>query len=267
MSVPIARSVVAGLVVAGAVAGGATAAVRTVDVKATAAKDIAAIAAGGGPAVVVPPRVPVDASGPIASTGGRHSARGYDIVLGAPGCDGADACTVARFSGDRRGTPRGTPVSLAAGVSGRFSPMRCGASCTPPSVSFRLGGVTYTLAVTPVAGEHRAQLVRLANQAIAAARPAPAPTPRQKVVCSETGDTCTGIYLRGTRIVIRRGFAAHYMDKDRLCLRYPGGQVACRTAPLRRVRGSWQAQAVFPMQDPGPYQVVGIKGARITAGT
>ncbi len=272
MPARIAGIAVAALALGGAVASTAGATARLIDVRAVAATQITAIAAEAGPPVVVPGRLPVDASGRIVASGGSRGARGYAIVLGAPGCNGADACSVATFSADRRATAAGpVRVALVRGVEGRFTPMSCGASCTRPAIAFRLGGVAYTLEVVPIGPGHRAQLVRLANQAIVAARPAPrpanTPTPRQKSVCSASGDTCTAIYLRGTSIVIRRGYAARYVPKERLCLRYPGMQVSCRTVPVRRVGKAWQSQAVFPMQDPGPYQVVGTKGARIVAGT
>ena len=147
--------------------------------------------------------------------------------------------------------------------------MSCGASCALPAVSFRTRGATYTFEVVPVGRDHRAQLVRLANQALRAgprgvtSSKAAAPA-RQKLVCSPSGDTCMGIYLRQGRIVLRRTYIERYMARDRLCLRYPDRSRACRVVPLRRAGMAWEAVAVFPRRGPGTYVVVGIPAARLT---
>lgn len=97
-----------------------------------------------------------------ASAGRRNS---YSIELGAaPDCHGATVCFAAEFRARRGGTPSGPrKATLARGRHGRYQPSRCGASCSPPGISWRERGVTYTIRAK-VAG--RAQLVRMANQAI-----------------------------------------------------------------------------------------------------
>lgn len=256
-------------VTAVAAAGPATAVPRVLNLPQVAATHIRQIAAHGDPPALLPGRLPVDARGRLVATAGL-TRTGWSIVVGSPGCNGANACSVARFWAVRGGSPSG-PVSvrLARGVAGRFTPMSCGASCALPSVSFRVGGATYTFAVSPVGRHHRAQLVRLANQAIAAgprgaASEAAAAPARRKVVCSQSGDSCMGIYLRAGKIVLRRTYIERYMARDRLCVRYPDRSRACRVAPLRRAGGAWEALAVFPRRGPGTYVVVGIPAARIT---
>ena len=65
--------------------------------------------------------------------------RGYSIGLAAaPDCGGATACFAADFSAQKGGTPYGRgKVTLTKGRKGRFQPMGCGASCSPPSIRGR----------------------------------------------------------------------------------------------------------------------------------
>ena len=95
--------------------------------------------------------------------------RGYELDLGGvPDCGGATACFEAEFSGLKGGTPFGMRrVSLARGRHGRFKPLTCGASCSPPSVSWKERGATYTIQAN--VGNRRTErriLVRMANEAI-----------------------------------------------------------------------------------------------------
>ncbi len=53
-------------------------------------------------------------------------------------------------------------LTLANGRKGRYLPMSCGASCSPPSVVWKERGVVYEIS----ADATRAQLVRMANSAI-----------------------------------------------------------------------------------------------------
>jgi hypothetical protein len=95
--------------------------------------------------------------------------RSYEFDLGgAPDCGGATACFEAEFSGIKGGTPFGMRrVSLARGRHGRFKPLTCGASCSPPSVSWKERGATYTIQAN--VGNRRTErriLVKMANEAI-----------------------------------------------------------------------------------------------------
>ena len=86
----------------------------------------------------------------------------YHLSLGVGrGCHESTACYVASFFGGGK-VQAGKRVSLARGLSGRYSPISCGASCGPASVSWRQGGVAYTVQFKG----KKAQLVALANSAI-----------------------------------------------------------------------------------------------------
>jgi hypothetical protein len=95
--------------------------------------------------------------------------RGYSIGLAAaPDCGGANACFAADFSARKGGTPFGRgKVTLTRGRKGRFQPMGCGASCAPPSISWKERGVTYSIQATVVGAQSDRQLlVKMANEAI-----------------------------------------------------------------------------------------------------
>ena len=96
--------------------------------------------------------------------GAVESVRGgrYHLSLGiGRGCHESTACYVASFFGGGK-VSSGKRVSLARGLSGRFSPISCGASCGPATVSWRQGGVAYTIQFKG----KKAELVALANSAI-----------------------------------------------------------------------------------------------------
>ena len=58
-------------------------------------------------------------------------------------------------------------MTLANGRNGRFQPMGCGASCSPPSISWKERGVTYTIQAKVIGKQSdRALLVKMANEAI-----------------------------------------------------------------------------------------------------
>jgi hypothetical protein len=88
----------------------------------------------------------------------------YHLALGiGRGCHESTACYVASFFGKDRGRVEGARrVSLARGLTGRFSPISCGASCGPASVAWRQGGVVYEVDFKG----RKAELVALANSAI-----------------------------------------------------------------------------------------------------
>jgi hypothetical protein len=95
--------------------------------------------------------------------------RSYTLSLGAVRhCGEATACFEADFMGAQGGTPFGMKaVTLARGRHGRFKPLTCGASCSPPSVSWKERGATYTIQANVGNGKtERRILVAMANQAI-----------------------------------------------------------------------------------------------------
>jgi hypothetical protein len=121
--------------------------------------------------VLLPDRMPFDDIELFATGSGRT--RGWDLELaGAPDCGGANACFVASFTAQRGGRPSGTrKVRLRGGRTGRFRPLSCGASCSPPSISWREHHAVYAIqAKVEGPGSDRRILVRMANQAIRAGR-------------------------------------------------------------------------------------------------
>jgi hypothetical protein len=100
---------------------------------------------------------------------GSGDRKGYSIELAAaPDCGGATACFAADFRAEKGGKPFGRgKVTLTKGRHGRFQPLSCGASCSPPSISWKERGVTYTIQAKVVGKPtDRQLLVKMANQAI-----------------------------------------------------------------------------------------------------
>jgi hypothetical protein len=100
---------------------------------------------------------------------GKGSRNRYAFDLGAvPDCGGATACFAASFSARKGGKPRGPrTATLIRGRKGRFTPLRCGASCSPPSISWKERGVVYTIqARVGTQRTERRLLIKLANEAI-----------------------------------------------------------------------------------------------------
>ena len=113
--------------------------------------------------LLLPQRMP-DEFDEYFPTGSGRTNR-WSLEIGAESdCGGATACFVADFSAREGGTPFGRrKVDLARGRHGRFQPLSCGGSCSPPSISWRERGATYDIQAK-VAG--RRALVRMANSAI-----------------------------------------------------------------------------------------------------
>jgi hypothetical protein len=100
---------------------------------------------------------------------GGGSKKAYDVgVAGAPDCNGANACFAASFTAEKGGHPFGRgKVTLANGRKGRYQPLGCGGSCSPPSISWKERGVTYSIQAKVVGKQtDRALLVKMANEAI-----------------------------------------------------------------------------------------------------
>ena len=51
-------------------------------------------------------------------------------------------------------------------MRGRYTPLSCGASCSPASISFVREGVLYEFSVKDPVGKVKPALIALANQAI-----------------------------------------------------------------------------------------------------
>ena len=79
---------------------------------------------------------------------------------------GANACSLAFFSAYKGMKLYGTrKVTLANGRRGRYLPLSCGGSCSPPSVQWVEKGVLYEIQMD-FEKNARAELVKMANSAI-----------------------------------------------------------------------------------------------------
>jgi hypothetical protein len=139
----------------------------TVDLPQLFADELPRITARTDVAVLLPQSMPDEFDEYFATGFGRT--RHWGLQLGAaPGCGGATACFVASFSGRKGGTPFGhRKVKLARGRVGRFKPLTCGGSCSPPSIEWKERGATYSIQakVATQATELRV-FKRMANSAI-----------------------------------------------------------------------------------------------------
>jgi hypothetical protein len=100
---------------------------------------------------------------------GGGSEKEYSLgVTAAPDCGGANACFAADFRAEKGGKPFGRgKVTLTKGRHGRYQPLSCGASCSPPSISWKERGVTYTIQAKVVGKKTDRQLLaKMANEAI-----------------------------------------------------------------------------------------------------
>jgi hypothetical protein len=82
---------------------------------------------------------------------GIASAGRYQLELDyAEPCGGANVCVAAEFTGQRGSTkPYGkAAVKLADGITGAYSGIQCGASCSPAAIQWREHGVLYTVTAT-----------------------------------------------------------------------------------------------------------------------
>jgi hypothetical protein len=100
---------------------------------------------------------------------GGGSEKEYSLgVSAAPDCGGANACFAADFRAEKGGKPFGRgKVTLTKGRHGRYQPLSCGASCSPPSISWKERGVTFTIQAKVVGKKTDRQLLaKMANEAI-----------------------------------------------------------------------------------------------------
>jgi hypothetical protein len=141
-----------------------------VDLPALFADDLQRVAARTDVPVLLPERMPSDFDQHVPS--GFAGPRQWGLQIASrPGCGGAGACFVASFSGHRGGPrPFGRrTVRLANGRTGHFTPLSCGASCSPPQIQWRERGATYSIqADVGTRRTERRILVRMANEAIRA---------------------------------------------------------------------------------------------------
>jgi hypothetical protein len=119
--------------------------------------------------ILLPDTLPTDVA-PLYASGSGHRTHWELSLAGAPDCGGANACFIADFRGKRGGDPVGRgEATLTGGHHGRYQPLSCGASCSPPSIAWKMNGSTYTIqanVVGPKGSTDRQLLVRMANEAI-----------------------------------------------------------------------------------------------------
>lgn len=147
----------------------APASAKTYDVPAELGDVLPTVAAKTRVPVLLPDRMPYEDTTLYPSGSGRRRAWSFSLAA-APDCGGANACFVAEFSARRGARPYGKrKVRLAGGRTGWFQPLSCGASCAPPSISWRQHKAAYVIQAR-VGGKdtERRILVRMANQAIRA---------------------------------------------------------------------------------------------------
>lgn len=169
------RVVAAPAVVATVLAGGLTPAVAAAPVAPALRAVAAKLHARTTLPVLLPSVLPiVRVAGKPLYSSVSTTGRSWSVELGlAPGCNGANACS-AGFLGAVRSAhgptaADGRRVTLHRGVTGRYRALSCGASCSPPSITFRTAGVTvtYQLKLDLRRGDtDRAALVRVANSAL-----------------------------------------------------------------------------------------------------
>src|SRR3954470_3274849 len=117
--------------------------------------------------VLMPDTMPTEID-PLYATSFASRKTYFLDLAGVPDCGGANACFEAEIWGQKGGTPFGfKPVKLAHGRHGRFKPLTCGGSCSPPSIAWKERGATYTIQAN--VGNKRTErriLVRMADEAI-----------------------------------------------------------------------------------------------------
>jgi len=147
----------------------APASAKTYDVPAELGDVVLAVDAKTRVPLLLPDRMPYEDTTLYPSGSGRRRAWSLSLAA-APDCGGATACFVAEFSARRGARPYGTrKVRLAGGRTGWFKPLSCGASCSPPSISWRQHKAAYVIqANVGTKDTDRRILVRMANQAIRA---------------------------------------------------------------------------------------------------
>jgi hypothetical protein len=135
----------------------------TVDLPQLFADDLERIGPKTDVPILLPQSMPGDLDEYFPTGFGREKHWGLQMA-GAPNCGGATACFIASFEGSRRGKPFGRrTLALARGRVGHFTPLSCGASCSPPRIEWRERAATYRIQAK-VPG--RRALVKMANSAI-----------------------------------------------------------------------------------------------------
>ncbi|AFY99134.1 hypothetical protein [Calothrix sp. PCC 6303] len=116
--------------------------------------------------VLLPKEIPTsEGESQLYATVQGATAQKYQVILGyVPDCNGGTACRYGEVSGEavRNQTPRltGKAIFLRKGVTGYFSPSRCGANCSDAIVMWRQKGIQYSVGIKAA---QQVDLVKVAN--------------------------------------------------------------------------------------------------------
>src|SRR5919197_2543775 len=138
------------------------------DLNALFAGDLPQVRAKTRLAILLPDEMPTTTEKLYASAYGKRDSYAFDLA-GSPDCGGATACFEAEFSAVKGGRPFGRgKATLSPGRHGRYQPRSCGASCSPPQISWRERGATHRIQADVEDETHSARriLVKMANEAI-----------------------------------------------------------------------------------------------------
>jgi len=114
--------------------------------------------------ILIPSTMKTDID-PLYGSGGG-SRKDYQISVSSVKSCGANACSVAFFSGYKGMKLYGKrKVTLAKGRHGRYLPLSCGGSCSPPSVQWIERGMLYEISMD-FEKNARKELIKMANSAI-----------------------------------------------------------------------------------------------------
>ena len=119
------------------------------------------------PLPILLPRTMNTTISPLYASGDGNR-KDYQVVVSSEKDCGANACSLAFFSAYKGMKPYGTrKVTLANGRKGRYLPLSCGGSCSPPSIQWTERGNLYEIQMD-FEKNARAELVKMANSAIKA---------------------------------------------------------------------------------------------------
>ena len=121
--------------------------------------------------VLAPGAINLDYSGKLyVSTAGDRTS--YSIAIaGAPKCGGATACFLAEISavrGKRLSAADGVKLPITGKITGRYQKLSCGASCSPPSLSWVFAGNRYEIQAKVGGKDPKLSLAQAARSAITA---------------------------------------------------------------------------------------------------
>ena len=144
----------------------ASAATYVHDVPELVERPLVAVKQATGIDVLLPSRLTTDLRKLYSEGRGRGGTYRFDIGA-VRRCGGANACFIASFRAKRGGKPSNPRKVQLKGRHGYFQPLRCGASCAPPSIQWVKKGVLYTIeGKFGTKDTERRVLIRLANSAI-----------------------------------------------------------------------------------------------------